>query len=264
MPLFAAAVITSQIMLPRARCTRWCCARPMRMQISHGEREHGADQARRCPRDHGGDVATLGGLPCQADIPGANIFKPPYPIIAADTCVTSAMRLLSWWPNVDHARDAAEAIEIEWALLPHVIGIAAAIAKRTRRRCGPGGAAISFSRPTLGDAKATARRVCAGGAHRLAHARQSARSSRNYLDTRGSRRRVRRATERITLTLAARAATSCAICCAATCSRSAASKMRVVTPDVGGGFGTKLFPYREYALAAFAARRLERPVKWVG
>src|SRR4051812_778294 len=32
----------------------------------------------------GADVATLGGLPCQAEIPGANIFKPPYPIIAAD------------------------------------------------------------------------------------------------------------------------------------------------------------------------------------
>ena len=39
--------------------------------------------------------------------------------------------------------------------------------------------------------------------------------------------------------------------------------MRVITPDVGGGFGTKLFPYREYALAAVAARTLKRPVKWV-
>ncbi len=40
-------------------------------------------------------------------------------------------------------------------------------------------------------------------------------------------------------------------------------KMRVITPDVGGGFGTKLFPYREYALAAVAAERLRKPVKWV-
>ncbi len=39
--------------------------------------------------------------------------------------------------------------------------------------------------------------------------------------------------------------------------------MRVVTPDVGGGFGTKLFPYREYALAAVAAKRIGKPVKWV-
>src|SRR5476651_1175228 len=40
-------------------------------------------------------------------------------------------------------------------------------------------------------------------------------------------------------------------------------RMRVVTPDVGGGFGTKLFPYREYALAAVAAERLRKPVKWI-
>lgn len=39
-------------------------------------------------------------------------------------------------------------------------------------------------------------------------------------------------------------------------------KLRVVTPDVGGGFGTKAFVYREYALVLEAARRLGRPVKW--
>jgi carbon-monoxide dehydrogenase large subunit len=41
-------------------------------------------------------------------------------------------------------------------------------------------------------------------------------------------------------------------------------KMRVICPDVGGGFGTKLFPYREYALAAVAARKLRKTVKWTG
>jgi carbon-monoxide dehydrogenase large subunit len=39
-------------------------------------------------------------------------------------------------------------------------------------------------------------------------------------------------------------------------------KMRVICPDVGGGFGTKLFPYREYALMAVAARKLKKTVKW--
>src|SRR5690606_26154520 len=34
------------------------------------------------------------------------------------------------------------------------------------------------------------------------------------------------------------------------------------TPDVGGGFGTKTFVYREYALVLEAAKRLGRPVKW--
>lgn len=39
-------------------------------------------------------------------------------------------------------------------------------------------------------------------------------------------------------------------------------KLRVVTPDVGGGFGTKMFVYREYALVLEAAKRLGQPVKW--
>lgn len=41
-------------------------------------------------------------------------------------------------------------------------------------------------------------------------------------------------------------------------------KLRVITPDVGGGFGTKAFVYREYPLVLEAARRLGRPVKWSG
>jgi aerobic carbon-monoxide dehydrogenase large subunit len=41
-------------------------------------------------------------------------------------------------------------------------------------------------------------------------------------------------------------------------------KVRVLTPDVGGGFGTKFFIYPEYAMTAWAARKLGRPVKWTG
>ena len=37
---------------------------------------------------------------------------------------------------------------------------------------------------------------------------------------------------------------------------------RVITPDVGGGFGMKLFLYPEHALTCYAARKLGRPVKW--
>ena len=39
-------------------------------------------------------------------------------------------------------------------------------------------------------------------------------------------------------------------------------KFRVVTPDVGGGFGMKLFLYSEHVLVCYAARKLGRPVKW--
>ncbi|HEX6231069.1 MAG TPA: molybdopterin cofactor-binding domain-containing protein [Actinomycetota bacterium] len=42
----------------------------------------------------------------------------------------------------------------------------------------------------------------------------------------------------------------------------AESKLRVVAPDVGGGFGSKLNVYAEEALALVLARRLGLPVKW--
>ncbi len=41
-------------------------------------------------------------------------------------------------------------------------------------------------------------------------------------------------------------------------------RFRVVTPDVGGGFGTKGFFYPEQALVLFAAREIGRPVRWIG
>ncbi|GAA4228127.1 carbon-monoxide dehydrogenase large subunit [Sagittula marina] len=39
-------------------------------------------------------------------------------------------------------------------------------------------------------------------------------------------------------------------------------KLRVVAPDVGGGFGTKIFHYAEEAFCTFAARQINRAVKW--
>ncbi len=40
-------------------------------------------------------------------------------------------------------------------------------------------------------------------------------------------------------------------------------KVRVVTTDVGGGFGMKYFCYPEHVLTVWATRRLGRPVKWI-
>lgn len=41
-----------------------------------------------------------------------------------------------------------------------------------------------------------------------------------------------------------------------------AEKIRVITPDVGGGFGTKVFCYREYPLCLAVAKKLKQPVRW--
>ncbi len=40
------------------------------------------------------------------------------------------------------------------------------------------------------------------------------------------------------------------------------AQLRVLTHDVGGGFGMKVQPYAEYAALLYAARKLGRPVKW--
>ena len=39
-------------------------------------------------------------------------------------------------------------------------------------------------------------------------------------------------------------------------------KLRVIAPDVGGGFGSKIFIYSEEVVALWASKRLGRPVKW--
>jgi carbon-monoxide dehydrogenase large subunit len=83
----------------------------------------------------------------------------------------------------------------------------------------------------------------------------------NYLDTRGVVAEYDG--ERYTLTLGSQGSHVIRDIIAGAVMNLPPDKMRVVTPDVGGGFGTKLFPYREYALAAVAAERLRRPVKWI-
>jgi carbon-monoxide dehydrogenase large subunit len=39
-------------------------------------------------------------------------------------------------------------------------------------------------------------------------------------------------------------------------------KLRVIAPDVGGGFGSKIFHYAEEAIMTWASKKLNRPVKW--
>jgi carbon-monoxide dehydrogenase large subunit len=40
------------------------------------------------------------------------------------------------------------------------------------------------------------------------------------------------------------------------------SKLRVVAPDVGGGFGSKIYHYAEEAIVTWAAGKIARPIKW--
>ena len=78
----------------------------------------------------GADTAGLGDLPCQGAIPDTKVAIPSYPILARDEVkhVGDAVAFVVA-DTPDRARDAAEAIAIEWDALPHVIGATAALDK---------------------------------------------------------------------------------------------------------------------------------------
>jgi aerobic carbon-monoxide dehydrogenase large subunit len=209
------------------------------------------------------DLASFGDLPCQGLIPDTKVAVPPYPLLARDEVrhVGDAVAFVVAH-TLDAARDAAEAIAIEWTALPHVIGAADALAPDAPpvwpKALAPDGN-LAF-KTELGDAKATAR-AFAAAAHTVSLTLRNQRLVTNYLDTRGVVAEYDG--DRITLTLSSQGSHSVRDVLCAEVFKIEPEKMRVVTPDVGGGFGTKLFVYREYALAGIAAQRLKRPVKWV-
>jgi carbon-monoxide dehydrogenase large subunit len=211
----------------------------------------------------GADTAGLGNLPCQGAIPDTKVAVPPYPVLARDEVkhVGDAVAFVVA-ATIDQARDAAEAVAIEWDALPHVIGAAAALAPGAPPIWPKAVAArgnLAFE-TELGDVAATTR-IFAAAARTVSLTLVNQRLVANFLDTRGVIADYDR--DRFTLTLGSQGSHSVRDVLCADVLRIEPEQMRVVTPDVGGGFGTKLFPYREYALAAFAARRLGRPVKWI-
>ncbi len=205
------------------------------------------------------DVSELGPLPTPGVLPDVDIKVPVYPILAKDVVrhVGDAVAFVVA-DSIDAAKDAAEALEIEWNELPHVIGAVAALKPNAPKvwTDRPGNLAFETS---AGDAPAT-KEAFAKAAKIVELTIVNQRLVTNYLDTRGVVAEYDG--ERYTLTLGSQGSHIIRdIICGVM--NLPPDKMRVITPDVGGGFGTKLFPYREYALAAVAAERLRKPVRWV-
>ena len=206
------------------------------------------------------DVAHLGPLPTPGVLPDVDIKVPVYPILATDTVrhVGDAVAFVVA-DTIAAAKDAAEAIEIDWEAQPHVVGAAEALK--------PGAPRVWPDRPNnlafeaaAGDAAAT--RAAFEKAARVSELTiVNQRLVTNYLDTRGVIAEYDG--NRYTLTLGSQGSHLIRDIIGGAVMKLPPEKMRVVTPDVGGGFGTKAFPYREYALAAVAAERLRKPVKWI-
>jgi carbon-monoxide dehydrogenase large subunit len=206
------------------------------------------------------DVAKLQSLPTPGVIPDVEIDVPPYPILAHEVVrhVGDSIAFVVA-DTLAQAKDAAEAITVDWQPLPHVTGAMAALEKGAGQVWADRPGNVAFE-TDLGDAAAT-KQAFAQAAHTVELTIVNQRLVTNYLDTRGVVAEYDG--ERYTLTLGSQGSHIIRDIIAGEVMKLPPEKMRVITPDVGGGFGTKLFPYREYALAAVAAERLRQPVKWV-
>jgi carbon-monoxide dehydrogenase large subunit len=207
------------------------------------------------------DTADLGPLPTPGVVPDVEIPIPPYPILADKTVryVGDAVAFVVA-DTLAQAKDAAETISIDWQQLPHIVGAEAALEKGAAQVWPDRPGNLAFE-TTLGDEKAT-QDIFAKAARTVSVKVVNNRLVTNYLDTRGVIAEYDG--DRITLTLGSQGSHIIRDIVAGDILKLPPEKLRVITPDVGGGFGTKLFPYREYALAAVAARTLKRPVRWIG
>jgi carbon-monoxide dehydrogenase large subunit len=206
------------------------------------------------------DIAMLGPLPTPGVLEGVDIPIPPYPILARDEVrhVGDAIAFVVA-DTLAQAKDAAEAITVDWQALPHVIGAATALAAGAPQVWPDRKGNVAFE-TAAGDAAKT-KAAFAQAARTVELSVINQRLVTNYLDTRGVVAEYDGA--RYTLTLGSQGSHIIRDIIGGEVMKLTPDRMRVITPDVGGGFGTKLFPYREYALAAVAAERLRKPVKWV-
>jgi carbon-monoxide dehydrogenase large subunit len=162
--------------------------------------------------------------------------------------------------TIEAGRDAAEAIMVEYDILPSITDLDAAIE--------PGAPLVWHDAPNnicfdweIGQ-KQKAEELFAQAAHvteltivnnRIVVASMEARAALAEYDA---------ATERFTLRTNTQGGWSLKSMLGDMVFKNGADKFRVITPDVGGGFGMKLFLYPEHILTCYAARKLGRPIKW--
>jgi len=206
------------------------------------------------------DISALGPLPTPGVLADVDIKVPEYPILAKDVVrhVGDAIAFVVA-DSLEQAKDAAEALAVDWQELPHVVGAVAALKSGAPKVWEDRPNNLAFE-TEAGDARAT-KEAFSKAARIVELTIINQRLVTNYLDTRGVVAEYDG--DRYTLTLGSQGSHVIRDIIGGAVMKLPPEKMRVVTPDVGGGFGTKLFPYREYALAAVAAERLRRPVKWI-
>src|SRR3954452_17618671 len=207
------------------------------------------------------DVKTLGGLPCLFNLETDPFTGPPYAILAGGVVrhVGDAVAFVVA-ETIEQARDALEAIEVNWTPLPAVVGAANAVKPGAPQVWPDHPGNVLFDVP-IGDKKAVD--AVFAKAHAVAEVKiVNPRIVTNFMETRAAVCEYDAKRDHLTLTIGSQGSHRLRDILCQNILNIPVDKMRVICPDVGGGFGTKLFPYREYALMAVAAKRLKKTVKW--
>ena len=212
----------------------------------------------------------IGGIPALVRDPGfafsnrdgTEMPDPPYPVLAAGKVRYAGEPVAVVVAETRAAAlDAAEAVTVDYAPLAAVSEAAAALAPGAPllRVEAPGNQAFDWE---TGDAAAVDS-AFAGAAHVARIEVVNNRVVHSYLEPRAALAAYDVAAGRYTLYVGSQGAHRQKNTLALVLGIDA-ERVRVISGDVGGGFGGKGFVYPEHVLVAWAARRLGRPVKWTG
>ncbi|QEN90743.1 xanthine dehydrogenase family protein molybdopterin-binding subunit [Labrys sp. KNU-23] len=208
------------------------------------------------------DLDGLGDLPCLAlmeNADGSPQRPQPYPLLARDVVrhVGDAVAFVVA-DSLIEARDAAEAIPVDYESLDAIVGSVAALEPGASLVWPEHGSNLAFD-AQIGNARKVAK-AFEKAARVVSLDVVNNRLVANYMETRGCL--AEWDGQRLTLTVGSQGVHSIRDTLANHVFKVKPDKVHVKTGDVGGGFGTKAFMYREYPLSLEAARRLGKPVKW--
>ncbi|HEY7297069.1 MAG TPA: xanthine dehydrogenase family protein molybdopterin-binding subunit [Xanthobacteraceae bacterium] len=163
--------------------------------------------------------------------------------------------------NLTQARDAVELIEIEYESLPSVTSLADAAATGAPTVWDPAPNNVCFTL-RMGDS-ALAEKAFAEAAHRVRLRLTNNRVTASPLEPRGAIGFYNQGDESFTLYSSTQNPHRIRETLAHSVFGIPESKLRVVGPDVGGGFGMKGDTYPEEGIVLAASRAVGRPVKWI-
>ena len=214
----------------------------------------------------GADFAGVGGLPCGwqvTDKHGQPMQEPGHPVLAQGKVRHVGDPIAAIVAETyEQARDAAEAIVLDIEELPAVIDMKAAVKDGAPKVHDELTSNLCYDWGFVEENKAAVDEAFKSAAHVTTLELVNNRLVANPMEPRVAVGDYNRSTDESTLYTTSQNPHVIRLLFGAFVPGIPEHKLRVVAPDVGGGFGTKIFHYAEEAFCTFAARQLKRPVKW--